>query len=173
MKPIICYAYMRARRTLVTGAVVFGALVAALMVWSAATAAIVEALPARLWLDVRSVRVDDAPHGTPPTIHVDLTIRRAFSGRWYATIWSMTGAAPWAVCVASAPAEIRYKPGTPNPIGRDLDWWLAPTECQLAPGAYQMTTVWEIRVFSGFTTHASAESNVFQIRDPHRPGPDQ
>lgn len=165
MRPSLCYAYMRARRTLATGGIVFGAAVAVLLAWSVATAAIVEALPARLWLDVRSVRVDDAPHGTPPAIHVDRTIRRAFSGRWYATIWSMTGASPWAVCVASAPHDIRYRPGAPNPVGRDLDWWLAPTECQLAPGSYQMTTTWEIRVFAGFVTHASVDSNIFRIHD--------
>jgi hypothetical protein len=50
---------MRAQETVVVGAVVFGAAVLALVLWSAATAGIIDRLPASHWMTVE--RLDTLP----------------------------------------------------------------------------------------------------------------
>ena len=164
MKHSLCYALRRFKRTLRAGCIVFIAAVAGLLAWSALAHVATDVLPGRWWLDVRSIRVEDAPQGVAPAIHVDRTIRRAFWGRWAATIWAVGDGDAWEACVASSPVTIRYKRGAPNPHGRDLDWWIAPTVCRLAPGAYQMTTAWEIALPLGFAAMTTADSHVFHIR---------
>ena len=89
MKHSLCYALRRFKRTLRAGCIVFIAAVAGLLAWSALAPVATDILPGWWWLDVRSIRVEDAPQGVAPAIHVDRTIRRAFWGRWAATIWAV------------------------------------------------------------------------------------
>jgi len=155
----VCFALMRAQETVVVGAVVFGAAVLALVLWSAATAVIIDRLPASHWMTVERLDIRDAAEGETQPIDYERTFHRAFTGRYIVAVWSLTrerlecdNESNW----------VRYRKGR-HKSRVDLRWFMG-RECNLAPGDYELSATWEIAVLGEHTLKFTLSPRRFTIR---------
>lgn len=132
---------------------------AGVLLWAGAVAA----LPTSLWLDVRSVEVDNTQHGHKPILKVERYISQNFNGRYTVDVEQMSEEGSFhVVCTASGRTNYRTDASFPDPL--DLDWWTYPVKCDLAPGVYRIDTSWEITVGPFMPNkYTSMMSNVFII----------
>lgn len=116
--------------------------------------------PASYWLEVRSIKVSDGP--MPPVMAVDREIKRAFYGRWLATImhWEPAG---W-VAACTARGEQLYNPDAKLPAKLDLDWWTTGQCRGLPAGRYIMRTHWVIDGRGVMPDkYVTADSNIWSV----------
>lgn len=159
MRRSVCYALIRAYDTIATGAIVFAAAVAALVLWEGAMSAVVNHLPASHWMEVRRFDVHDAVEGEQPAIDYGRVFHRPFMGRYLPTIWSVTRQRM--ECDAES-GWIRYRSGA-HESRVDLAWFMGK-DCRLAPGYYTITPAWEIIVLGDHTLKYTAPTTGFTIR---------
>lgn len=123
------------------------------------------ALPASLWMDVRSVHAMSAHAGECIVLAVDRTISRPFKGHWTVTIrqWDGAGWVPWHTYKGS----LRYTPESEYPRPLTLAWWVDLKHCGFLPvGKWQFTTTWDIDPASWIPDKSiTMKSNVFEVHE--------
>ena len=100
-------------------------------------------IPARMWMSMHSIHVNDAKVGDVPTMQVERTIRKPFRASWVSEVERLT----------LGGFEI-----LPNCVGRGTNSY-SPTTCKLHPGQYRLETRWRL---SGGQEIRSL-SNVFTV----------
>ena len=115
--------------------------------------------PASWWLEVDSVRIDNAKAGEQITMHVEREIHRDFVGTWTASVRNMSGEV---VCSGSGISN--YRSGANLPPTLTLDWWTAGACKTLQPGRYYLATDWRIHPSGVWDEKTvSADSGPFEV----------
>lgn len=114
------------------------------------------------WLVVGDVHVADAVEGHPPSMRVRRSIKQSFRGSWLVDVNRREG--PGFVAVCTGAGQNIYQPTDQLPINLDLNWWTYPVKCHLAPGCYELDTVWTIRPPNVPPMEVRASSNEFCIK---------
>lgn len=118
-------------------------------------------VPTARWLEVRSVKVEDAMAGDDPIMHVDRAINTTFHGEYVAIIKRKGIAGFSYFCSGIGGSDYRPDAVLPDPL--HLSWWVYPSRCDLPPGRYLVDTLWRIDTPSGVTREVRNRSNIFTI----------
>lgn len=124
-------------------------------------AVISESTPASVWLDVRSVEVENTTAGVTPEMHVDRTIKSEFAATWLVEVEKDFGSGFGVYCSAKGESAYRTDAALPHPL--TLDWWTYPTKCDLPTGRYRVETTWRIDVPFVPEKIVRVLSNVFTV----------
>lgn len=118
--------------------------------------------PVAYWLQVESLRVDDASAGHPIRMYVDRRIHRPFSATWSATVREVNDGNEYLTCSSSSLSD--YRPSAKLPASLTLGWWTNGTCETLPPGDYVLTTTWLIHTGSLVPNKTlSVSSNLFRV----------
>lgn len=147
--------------------IIGGALMLAiwLLVLPAALSAII---PPSIWLDVRSVVVEDSVEGVAPNVIPDRVINRSFRGEWSVYVMKITATGIEQHCPRAASLGIvDFRKGALPNLPTDLDTWLRippNPACVWSPGQYRLTVIWTIHLWGGIDLDVEVDSNLFNIR---------
>lgn len=134
--------------------VIFGTLLLCYLVWAG--------LPPSLWMEVRSVRVEDALEGESPPMKVDRVIHREFDARWAVELERLEDDG-WSL-VTTARGDHNYTVDAVLPKSLDLDWWTSPSVLRPGPGLYRITTCWRVITHWLKDRRMCRSSNLFSIK---------
>lgn len=124
-------------------------------------AIISDRVPPSVWLDVRSIEVQDATVGASPKMRVDRIIKSDFVATWLVEVEKDIG--PGFAVYCSARGESAYRTDAALPTPLTLDWWTYPSKCNLPAGRYRVETVWLINVPFVPEKTVRVMSNVFTV----------
>lgn len=129
--------------------------IAAMSMWSSA-------LPPSYWMRVRSVHVLDTVVGTSPVMQVDRSVYRPVHALWVVTVYRKQANGLFArYCLAKGWHDYDENESTPDVL--DLDWWTAPTRCDLPVGEYQVKTSWYLKPTGHYGKEVHSRSNEFKV----------
>jgi len=120
-------------------------------------------IPASRWMDVYSVKISDGVVGLPPAMKVERVIHRPFYGEWTAETEQLKADGSFEI-VCQAAGKSNYSPENSLPSNLELNWWTAPTRCELPEGKYRTETVWRIFPTGIAPRTIRVISNVFEIK---------
>ncbi|MEN9924695.1 MAG: hypothetical protein RL268_821 [Pseudomonadota bacterium] len=124
-----------------------------------------------LWLDLRSVRVSDAPTAFQAKVDVDRVTRLGFFGRY--TVSVRRASDDLQVCLIQSPS-FDYKPGLSAPLtDRPLSWWMQGypplVECVrdgFASDRFYLTTCHDVLMLRAISiARRCVRSNDFTLGD--------
>ncbi len=119
-------------------------------------------IPTSTWLDVRSITVSDTTVGTAPTLEVDRRIGLPFVASWLVEVERHGRQGYFLEC--SAEGRSAYRPNAELPDPLTLDWWTAPTICNLPAGTYRVETTWTLDLGFAGTRFVRVLSNPFDVK---------
>lgn len=99
--------------------------------------------PASLWLEVDSVFVDESIVGDQPTMKVERTIHRDFTGSYVVDVEKRNDNGFYTI-VCSSFSSVNYNSDAKFPDPITLDWWTFPITCDLGEGTYRVETSWTV-----------------------------
>lgn len=120
--------------------------------------------PAKQWMQVRKLYVQDSVVGVSPSVSIDWTIKQDFVVHWTTTVRVAQGYASAfrTVCVCSNGA--RYFPGRVIPETTTLSWWMGAQACDLTAGVYYLEAIWSWE-WMGIQREIVVHSNVFKVKE--------